>query len=223
MAGIFTVTDGNFADTTLTRVNLNPVPVIAGATFDYAADNLAPGSITSWLDEVSGLSLPATGGSPTVTTEAGQNFIRFDGVDDIMSMPYAHGSAYTLAFVARINNVAFNNYVADGTGHYLATNSGLTQWTYFAGATSGVVAPVNSAWHVFVVSANGASSALRVDTAEATGQNVGTNTPSTIRLGKGYGTTFTKLDIKRAVYLPYAAAAPERANIQAALAARYGI
>lgn len=212
-----------------------PVPVapINGAIAHFAPDNLSFGQLLSWSDEVSSQKWVAgsTGEAPTVTTDtAGRKVVRFDGTTDILNMALALPQPFTVVVVGAYRTLRANAHILSSGGNTtysnnLGMNAAMTAYTYAAGSILTLNKTPDTAPHVFVVSVNGATSALRVDADEATG-NAGAKARSTVRAGQlstSGGTGFDALDIYEVAILGHASDATERSALYAQLAAKHGL
>lgn len=217
--GVFSSHDGmSFLSALFT-----PIP---GASRDYAAGSLTGTNPTSWVDLAGGPALSVDTGEPALLEEGGIKFVRFDGVNDSMADTTATRPAVHTVFLRYRTLTAPGAYYAfvantTTTGVSVGANSPDTAVRLFAGNGGGLIAQGftrDTGWHTIIAVVNGASSVISVDGIETTG-NPGPNTGTGLRIGGNANLSqYTKIDVARVGFLPYAADATERAAIISLLA-----
>lgn len=224
------IAPASFGDPKLPKISLTTISPIAGASADWAADNLAAaGSLSKWYDLVSLAPMAAPSGREPSVVGTTSKAVRFDGVNDWMDATLGITQPVTIALVARHATVSAGvaNFLisrgASSTTFNLATDAANTKWQWLGnGATlAGPAKTPDTAFHVFVITLNGATSAINIDGAEVTG-NAGLDGTATFRIGASSSGYFNT-EYKRVAVIPGAKDAAGREAIRADLAARYGI
>lgn len=218
---------GSFNDDTLPRVTLSYTSPLPGATYDWAADNLPEGAISSWPSLTGSNSLVADGGTPIVVQSGASKHVAFDGVSNRMRLAFSMSAPHTVVTVFRYVtlsdlNVVHFGYGGAGAG---ALESDETYGTLRGRSSTGFITPSpavtpDTAWHVSIITANGASSGMTIDGIDYIG-NIGSNTRDGITLGYGDTNTRTKIEYKRIAVIPSAMTQPERIVLSDQLTARY--
>lgn len=223
--------NGKFGDTNLPRISLFYTSPMVYALYDWAADGLPLGPLTSWPSLVNDFSLPASGGAPTVVDSGGGRAVRFDGVDDFMRAPFVLSTPHTILAVyrytaKRLGDAVFYGYNGRSAGSVLsgpvpdnmvATGGG--KWMIPSPAW---VPDTN--WHVAVLSVNGANSVLRIDGKEITGDLGADLSRDGIALGFSDATgNRATIEYKRVTVFPAAAGSGLRNTYVETLANRYNV
>lgn len=223
----------NFTDITgLPVINVNPNPLISGATYEWRADELPLGLVYRWQDRITGAIMQAastdTGTQrPEVVDYSGLRVVRFDGVNDRMFTAMNMATPKTVIVVGRLRtNAAVAKWLVNsgqsGTQYmHIGTDSIGGAWSSNAGASLTQPGAVDTNMHAFITVFNGASSVVSMGGVEAAG-TTGTNVPTQLQLGAS-ATAYADTDIALLAILPYAATTAQRAAIAATLKAQYGL
>lgn len=224
------VWDGSFGDPTLTKLNINHVPVLPNSLYDWAADALPVGPLSSWPSMTGTGSITADAGIPSVVESAGGRFVKFDGEDDRMRFRYNQNSPQTFVAVYRfVNpqlgdsvvygyNSASTGSISTGTDIFTISSFGNGKWI----VPNPPILP-DTKWHVALLTIDGANTVLRHDSREVAG-TLPTGTRDGLALG--YSTkpgNASAIEYKRVVNYPFALNASSRDQLVNQLAARYGI
>lgn len=222
---------GSFSGANFPKVQLQYTSPLPYSVYDWAADDLPLGPLSTWASLTGGLNLPVMSGSPTVINSGGGRAVSFDGIDDQMRVAYTRGTPHTIAVVFRFvspkrGETVFYGYGGASAGSVLI-DVGADSIVGLGSSTtlrfSPVVVPDNK-WHVVLLSVDGPNSVLRVDGREMTG-----TLPIAARDGinLGYGTTGSggksNIEYKRVIQFSGAASSGTRDSIVNTLASRYGI
>lgn len=228
MAGIAHAYTGSFGNTALERIDLNAPPELAGATFDWAADSLPVGALTDWQDLTAGHSWRAYGGVSVISDGAGGRAVSTDGVDGLLLKDYAATGPETIVMVARYwamptNGALLMNTVGPDIRNVGVASSG-TGYISNAGksVSAGTGQPfTDTNYHVLITCFDGANSSVMVDGAEQVGVDLGTNPRTGFRAG--YGASYSKINYRRVVRLPYIPTASQRQGIRTMMQQLYGL
>lgn len=230
MPGRAIVANVSFGDTTLPKIDITYIAPLAGATYDFAVDQLPLGPVASWPSLVDGVAALVADGStiPQVITDGASKTVRFNGTIDRMKIPLNLNTAHSVVVVAKLrapialDQVIYGNAQAEGA---IGVNSGLN-WSGYGGGSSLPMSPTlapDANWHVFILTHAGASSAVRVDNAETPG-NLPVAQRNGITLGFGTGTDLrAEIDYKRVALIPGTMTTAQRTAIVAQLKQQYGI
>lgn len=224
------VWDGSFGDTSLPKISLGFAPTLPGAIYDWAADSLPDGTLSTWPSAINGASLAADSGGPIVLSSGGGKAVRFNGTTDRMRLPFVLTSARTFVAVYRFTTVRGGASVTYG---YLSTAGGAITTdgaSTLIGGTIGSeflipgphIAP-DTNWHIAVLSVNGSNSAFRQDKVEVVGNAPLNNTDGlTLGFASG-GNNRAPIEYKRVAVLAGGTTGAQRDSIVNQLAARYNI
>ena len=231
MPGRAIVANVSFGDTTLPKIDITYIAPLAGATYDFAVDQLPIAPLGSWPNLLDGLPLVADGGTvPEVLADGASKLLRFNGTSDRMRLTLSMNTAHSLVLVARLRAPVANDQIVYGNlsnseGAIGVQAGGANIAGYGGGNTlamSPTVAP-DTNWHVFILTHAGASSAIRIDNAET----IGTLTVAQRNgLTLGFGNVAdlrSEIDYKRVALIPGAMTTAQRTAIVAQLKAQYGI
>lgn len=209
------------------KISNEYIPEVEGAILHFSARGLPVGPMQTWYDLISGTPWSALTyqASPTVETDSQTSpVVRFDGVDDMITMPLVLDQPHTVVVMGAYGEVAASTYLhsgASGPSTNFSTNSLANGYVFSAGQGLSLpgVTPDNKI-HVFTTVANGANSVIAVDGAERVG-DAGPNGRTFLRIGYG-ATTYKKFSIYEVVVLPFAANAAKRQEIRDLFAESYG-
>lgn len=229
MAGTIFTSPGVFANSAdMPQVSTIPVTPIPGALADWAANQLSGGAVAAWPDLIGDYALTAPSASeqhPAVIGTGLERYVSFDGINDRIDVSIPLAQPVTAILVARLPNLAGSQHImTGGTGpasFNLGVNSNASSWIASNGSNRTFGSTPDNGWHIFILSFNGANSALSLDGVE-TIANPGTGGSDRIRLGAS-SSTYYPTDLRRLAILPYAAQATERAAIYRNLADYYGM
>jgi hypothetical protein len=206
-------------------------PVSFGALYDFAVDQLPLGPLATWPSLVDNTTMPADGATmPTVITDGASKTVRFNGTIDRMRIDTNLNTAHSVVVVAKLRApITLDQIVygktANSEGAIGIHSSGGNYAGYGGGSTllmSPTVVP-DTNWHVFILTHAGASSAVRVDNSETTG-NLPVAQRDGITLGfLGTADNRSEIDYKRVALIPGAMTTAQRTAIVAQLKAQYGI
>lgn len=187
-----------------------PTPVVAQrwlASDLMAADGVA---VASWPANVGGVALTGSGSAqPVMATVGGKRYVRFDGVDDMLSGATGITQASTIIIRAKVRAAPV------GKWHGLAwsqVSPGITMVVTDdkrarISATLGLPGPANQApvdaAENYVGVFNGASSRVRVGNNAATTGDVGAGGMSTMRVGYAFNSVAQYAEIDVAEILVY--------------------
>ncbi|MFE4229114.1 hypothetical protein ACFRJ8_14640 [Arthrobacter sp. NPDC056886] len=231
MPGRAIVSNVSFGDTTLPKIDITYIQPLVGALYDFAVDQLPLGPVASWPSLVDGLPLVADGTTtPTVITDGASKTVRFNGTIDRMQINVNLNTAHSIVAVAKLRTPVASDQIvygkASNTEGALGINSGGTSFNANGGGQSLSMSPVvapDANWHVFILSHQGTSSALRVDNAETLG-NVPVAQRNGITLGFGnLADLRSEVDYKRVALIPGTMTTAQRTAIVAQLKGQYGI
>lgn len=201
-------------------IDLGYVPPIPGATHDWAANRLPLGPLPKWESVIDGKLMSVAGGTPTVTGTGKNKAVVFDGVDDRMQCAFTLTGAHTMVTVYRFVAPADGNqihYDLSGVGVGAIGIGGSGTAVRAAGGSkfilpSPAIAP-DTAWHVAVLTIDGANSGLRIDGRETPG-TLDLGTRNGITLGfSGPGNLRTAIEYKRQALIPGPMTAAARASL----------
>jgi len=222
----------NFTDVSgLPVINVNPNPLIPGASYEWRAEELPLGLIYKWQDRITGAAMQAAGADtgsqrPEVVDLANAvRVVRFDGSNDRMFATLNMATPKTVIVVGRLRtNAAIGKWLVNsgqsGTQYlHIGTDSIGGAWSSNAGSSLTQPGAVDTNMHAFITVFNGASSVVSMGGVEATG-TTGTNVPTQLQLGAS-SSAYADTDIAFLAVLPFAATAAQRASIAAALTAQY--
>ncbi|WP_341392608.1 hypothetical protein [Arthrobacter sp. G119Y2] len=226
MRGIAVIGGGSFNNSSLPKVSVKPVPVIAGARYDWAADNTRLGATQDWWEQRQGGRLTSThesGRWPT-SMQATNRYLAFDGINDMLEGMVDLTGEKTLVVIGRFPEPANNQFMvtsgAGGGAHNLYINASGT-YAFNNGSSITSTKTADNYWHCFIIVTKGNGSVLHIDGQEWTA-NLPASAASMLRLG-ATSSEFFKSDISRVAVLPYAADAYERASIRAIMKAHYSL
>ena len=231
MPGRAIVAPVSFGDTSLPKIDITYIPPLIGATYDFAVDQLPLGSIASWPSLVDGAPLVADGATtPTVIIDGASKTVRFNGTIDRMQINTNINTAHSIVAVAKLRAPVASDQIVYGklsnTEGAIGVNAAGTTFNANGGGAGIAMNPAvtpDTGWHVFILSHAGASSVLRVDNAETTG-NVPVAQRDGITLGYGNVDDFrSEVDYKRVALIPGTMTTAQRTAIVAQLKAQYGI
>lgn len=226
MRGIAVIGGGSFNNASLPKINIKSVPVIQGARYDWAADNVALGSTQQWWDQVRAGRLVAPDDSTRwpVNTAGTNRFLSFDGANDFLEADVDLTGEKTVVLVARFPDPVANQFMLTGGigagPHNFYTNADGN----YAFNNGGVVASTKAAdvfWHCFIITTKGNGSVLHIDGQEWTA-NLPASAATKLRLGATGSASF-KAHVSRLAVLPYAADVHERAAIRSVMKAHYSL
>lgn len=206
---------------------VNAIKPLSGATYDWAAGNLPTGNAYVWNDLVAGVALAATTNPPVTSGAEGSRAVLFDGVNDLFNATVSLSGAFTIVLVARYLALpAGNQHLihrgSNPTAFNLTTDATNTKWVFQGGATiNGPTKTPDTAYHVHVITVNGATSAYNIDGLEVTGSTGTTNTTA-FRIGVG-PSAYHNTEYKRLAFIPGAKDAAGREALRAEVAALYGL
>jgi hypothetical protein len=232
MPGRAIVSNVSFGDTTLPKIDITYIAPLAGATYDFAVDQMPLGSLNSWPSLLDGATLVADGATmPTVIADGASKTIRFNGTVDRMKLPLNINAAHSIVVVAKLRApVASDQIIYGATGSTEGAigigTGGPTNWTGYGGGSVILPAPAvvpDTNWHVFILTHAGTGSAFRIDNAETTG-NLPVAQRNGITLGFGPASDLrSEVDYKRVALIPGTMTNAQRAAIVSQLKAQYGI
>ncbi|MGV0109849.1 hypothetical protein [Arthrobacter sp. CP30] len=231
MPGRAIVAPVSFGDTTLPRIDISYIAPLAGATLDFAVDQLPLGPLASWPSLLDNVTAPADGATaPQVINDGASKTVRFNGTSDRIRIPAVINAAHTIVAVAKLrapiplDQIFFGN--SSSTEGAIGIPGGGGNYSGYGGGTiiamNPVVAP-DANWHVFILTQSGAGSAVRVDNAETTG-TLPIAQRNGITLGFGPASdNRSDVDYKRVALIPGTMTTATRTAIVAQLKAQYGI
>jgi hypothetical protein len=184
--------------------------------------------VVAWPSTFGSHTLTGVGG-PLLRSDASRKWVETDGVDD-------HLSDATLARTQPSSMVVVGRFVTMGTGRYLISGtssnfhsigtdaSGDPNFTHYAGTALNALTLADTAWHVFIVSTNGASSELMVDGAVARAGAAGALNADGFRIAASPGLgTFSAVAVAEALVYDRLLTTAEKADITAKLTAYHGL
>lgn len=202
----------------------------SGALFQDTARTTPAGTsdpVGSWYDPTTGIGATASGADRPTLNATG---LVFDGTGDYLDAAIgARAQPETLYLVGRAD-------AAIGAGHTLTDaiasfnqgrlfyQTGFPHLTAFSGAALSNTAVAQGVLLVACYVMAGASSVLRINTSEATG-NAGANSGTGLRIGSFGGTPqqFFSGEVRAVLRYPMAHDASQRAAVVAWLAVRHGV
>lgn len=232
MPGRAIISNVSFGDTTLPKIDITYIPPLVGATYDFAVDQLPLGPVASWPSLVDTGAFVADGATvPQVITDGASKTVRFNGTVDRMKLTLNMNTAHSVVVVAKLrapiaNDQIFFGSTANTEGAIGVAGNG-TSWAGYGGGAATLtmnppLAP-DANWHVFILSHQGTSSAVRVDSAETPG-NLPVAQRNGITLGfAAAGDLRADIDYKRIAVIPGVMTVAQRAAIVAQLKGQYGI
>ncbi|WP_417372729.1 hypothetical protein [Glutamicibacter protophormiae] len=225
------VWDGSFNDTSLPKINLNYVPALPKAIYDFAADGLPIGSLNAWPDSANGAEMIVRVGAPTVVEVGGKRAVKLNG--DRLGLDFTVTGPRTIVAVYRFTTL--NTYRNMVTWGWANDQGGAIGSSYMSTQMVGRVSTTESlslsaikpdtSWHIAILSVNGANSCFRVDNTEVAG-SLTLNDLKGITLGYSPDEppSYTvPIEFRRVSILGGTTTQPERNQLVNMLAARYGI
>lgn len=218
---------GSFNDNTLPRVALSYTSPLPGALYDWAADNLPLGAVASWPSLLGNGALVSDGGAPNVAQDGQSKYVDFNGTSNRMRLAFDLDAPHTVVAVFRYVTLKDTNLVHFGYGGAGAGAlvSDATYGTLRARSGIGYITPSpavvpDTAWHVSVLTVNGASSGLTIDGVDYIG-NIGSATRDGITIGYGDSNTRTRIQYKRVVVISGSTTQADRIVLSDQLMTRY--
>lgn len=219
-------------DNTWPRVDLSYVAPIAGAYYDWAADQLPLGQLTQWESLTNGVPLLTDGSAPTVVNSGGAKAVRFDGQDNLMrgktpGVPAQHTviSIFRLLDPKPADAAIFGYNNANGGTITVGTDGSMTFTGYVNGTflIPSPVVPADTSWHIAMLVSDGPNSAFRIDDQERVGA-VTSQLREGIALGYNNNTANKRgaIEYRRDIILP-PLNPTERAAMYSKLKTAYGI
>lgn len=231
MPGRAIVAPVSFGDTTLPRIDITYIAPLAGATYDFAVDQLPLGPVASWPSLIDGVTAPADGATaPQVITDGASKTLRFNGTSDRIRIPAVINAAHTVIAVAKLRAPVANDQIFFGNGSNtegaIGAQAALANWAGYGGGSTLAMNPVlppDGNWHVFILTQSGAGSAVRVDNAETVGTlPVAQRNGITLGFSSATGNR-AAIDYKRVALILGTMTTATRTAIVAQLKAQYGI
>lgn len=160
---------------------------------------------------------------------SGKPVVRFDGVDDFLSVSLTQNQPSTYFIVVKNITMTANDYIFDGSGtgngpaFYQRTVGGLD--AMYAGATGPSPNAGTSDFKVFSLIFNGASSDAWMNGVEIGVANVGAANCATLTIGDAGGTHGVAANVDIAEFAVYSGALsdPDRQRIENYLAAHWSL
>lgn len=222
----------SFGDPTLDKLDITYIAPLAGATFDFAVDQMPIGPLASWPSLVDGVAALVADGvtMPNVIADGASKTVRFNGTVDRMKLALNMNTAATTVVVAKLrapvpfDQIFYGNSSNNEGAIGIPTAGG--NYSGYGGAAVIGSAPVvvpDTGWHVFILTQSGPGSAVRIDNVETIG-NLPVAQRNGITLGFGNVADLrTEIDYKRVAIIPGTMTTATRTAIVAQLKAQYGI
>lgn len=217
------------------RVDLNYVTPLLGAYYDWAADLLPVGPITSWPALNTPTSIVSDGtGSPTVIESGGMRAVKLATGNRMRALtpllPIKHTKVVVFRHVSPISgDTSIFGYGNSGGGTISVATDGTMAMVGYVNGKYLIPSPLKLAdtqWHIGMLTVDGSNSSFRIDDQEAFNTGVVDNDAPGLSVGwnttPGAAGAKVEIEYRRIIETPVLTAS-ERAALYLKLRADYNI